>query len=115
MTDFHAPSPEELVANIMRSVGITEPTEEHQVAFMMLVKFLMQEDPSLLRFPIADHEGNRGELVITEAMPACTECGKNDGDYAYQDLRFADGNVLCEFCFTAHSLEWERTRDADTA
>lgn len=112
MNDFESITPDEMLNRVMRSVGIFDPTPDEKTAFTVLLKFLMEKDPGTsITLPLGDEKGDvEGELIICHDMPACSECGATDSDYSFQDPRFADGNVLCEYCFTAHSIEWERTK-----
>lgn len=59
---------------------------------------------------IVDENGQpEGELVITNTMPECADCGTTETDQAFQDPRFMEGKPLCEFCYAPRVIEWERT------
>jgi len=71
-----------------------------------LLDLILQTD---VRISIVNSDGiPQGELVITEEMPKCAECGTTDADMAFQDPRFSGGMPLCEFCHAAQAIEWER-------
>jgi|688.fasta_scaffold712048_2 hypothetical protein len=98
------------IERILRGIAGTDPSDDDRIAFMELLKFLASlENAPDMRFDLVDEDGNReGEMIVTNDIPPCVECGTVDAEHAFQDQRFADGGVLCETCYVPYLLEWER-------
>ena len=90
-----------------------EPMEiqEMLAAFAALIQKLTDDSYPMPDFRISALDPKDGTLIgemyLTNHIPKCSECGEVN-DQAFQDARFADGEVLCEFCYAAHAIEWER-------